>query len=729
MEVIRDRLFSLAEKYVEETGVSVFLTGKAGTGKTTFLRHIVETTSKRAVVLAPTGVAAINAQGSTIHSFFGLPLCPYLPDVKELKTEYQMPERYRRMKRDKERIIKTMDLLIIDEISMVRADVLDAVDMTLRRVRRSSLAFGGVQLLMIGDAQQLSPVVTEQERPYLEQVYPSPYFFHAKALQALNYVTIELQNIYRQEDTSFIEILNAVRNQHLTPGQLVLLNSRVGAPSTDDWIRLTTHNAQADAVNAQRLRDLPSSEHTYLAKTEGEYPEGMYPAPAELVLKEGARVMFLRNDPEGEFYNGKMATVKTLRPEDITVEDDEGKTILVERLQWDNLQYSLDEASGEIVQKTVGSFSQFPLRTAWAITIHKSQGLTFDHVIIDAGAAFAFGQVYVALSRCRSLEGISLTRSITPSVLFEEADVAAFHASFPSESSVSAALPAFQKQFVDAQRADCFTFETLRQLLCSLRKLWREHLAKLQPEALSLLESACKQMIEAENVAERFRRQLAKMVQTQPGLLPERCIKAAGYFLPILEGLPIARLESVEIGNADVRQRVVKLMADLKPQWQMHCKTLADVLENGFDPDRYRALKNRVLVGESSKSGRSGSSGSSRTSSGSASASRRKSPKEPKVPTREQSLQLYQNGLTVTEIARKRDLGTSTILEHLLSFVKSGEVELQDLIPEEHIQAVVQYYKDHPNITILTPCYESLNGAVPYDEIRAIRKYVLEDAG
>ena len=719
MEMIKDRLFALAEKYVEETGVSVFLTGKAGTGKTTFLRHIVDTTSKRAVVLAPTGVAAINAQGSTIHSFFGLPLCPYLPDVKELKTEYQMPERFRRIKRDKERIIKTMDLLIIDEISMVRADLLDAVDMTLRRVRHSTLPFGGVQLLMIGDAQQLSPVVTEQERPYLEQVYPSPYFFHAKALAGLRYVTIELQTIYRQEDTAFIEILNAVRDQHLSPAQLNLLNSRVGAPYTDDWIRLTTHNAQADAVNAQRLRELTTPEHMYIAKTQGDYPEAMYPAPAELILKEGARVMFLRNDSEGRFYNGKMATVKILTPEDITVLDDEGETILVERLDWENLQYSLDETTGEIVQKAIGSFSQFPLRPAWAITIHKSQGLTFDHVLIDAGAAFAFGQVYVALSRCRSLEGISLTRPITQSVLFEEADVAAFHASFPAESSVTDALPAFQKQFVDVQRADCFTFESLRQQLCTLRKVWREHLSRSHAEALAQLEQACTQVIEAENVAERFRRQLRQLSSAQPSLLPERCTKAAGYFLPILKDLRIPRLEGLEIGNADVRQRISRILADVHPQWDMHCKTLADVLEHGFDPDRYRSIRNHALLGDSAPPGR-------KSSRSGTSARKNAEPKPKKVPTRDQSLQLYQNGLSVTEIARKRDLTAPTVLEHLLSFVKTGEVDLSDLIPEEHIQAVLQFYRDNPKITLLTPCYEALHGSVPYDEIRAIRKYALE---
>lgn len=257
----KDVIFETAERYVKATGRSVFLTGKAGTGKTTFLKYITRTTAKRYVVLAPTGVAAINAGGSTIHSFFQLPLCPYLPDVKELVTEYQMPERYRSLRKERARIIRTLDLLIIDEISMVRADLLDAVDMTLRRYRRSEKPFGGVQLLMIGDAQQLSPVVKESERYYMEKVYPSPYFFHSKALSRLSYVTIELQKVYRQRDPDFVDILNAVRDNRLTLPLLEKLNARVGTRISSDEdgaepIRLTTHNAQADEVNMRKMDEL-----------------------------------------------------------------------------------------------------------------------------------------------------------------------------------------------------------------------------------------------------------------------------------------------------------------------------------------------------------------------------------------------------------------------------------------------------------------------------------------
>ena len=332
MVMEKDVIFETAERYIKATGRSVFLTGKAGTGKTTFLKYITETTTKRFVVLAPTGVAAINAGGSTIHSFFQLPLCPYLPDVKELITEYQMPERYRSLRKERVKIIRTLDLLIIDEISMVRADLLDAVDMTLRKYRRNDRPFGGVQLLMIGDAQQLSPVVKDNERQYMTQVYPSPYFFHSKALSKLSYVTIELQKVHRQKDADFLEILNAVRENRLTAQLLSRLNSRVGAelPAMEDGtepIRLTTHNVRAEEVNTRKLAELPGDPYSFIAQIDGEFPEHAYPAEEELQLKPGAQVMFIRNDSDGNYYNGKLGKVEKITNGVVTVLDREGKLI------------------------------------------------------------------------------------------------------------------------------------------------------------------------------------------------------------------------------------------------------------------------------------------------------------------------------------------------------------------------------------------------------------------
>lgn len=433
----------LAERYVNETSHSLFLTGKAGTGKTTFLRHIVETTHKRHVVLAPTGVAAINAGGVTIHSFFQLPFCPYLPDVPELVTEYQAMGHRNQLRKNKIDIIRTLELLIIDEISMVRADLLDAIDATLRRVRRSSQPFGGLQLLFIGDLHQLSPVVTDSERPYIERVYSSPYFFCSKALQSMHYDIVELTQVFRQQDAAFVNLLNQVRSGHPDAATLAALNARV-VPAADEsrtadnrkWsvfrkklssinsqfkkepILLTTHNHQADAVNQSRLDALRGRAYTFDATVEGNFPSTSTPADPHLVLKEGARVMFVKNDSSGgrRYYNGKMAVVSDIDKTDdgyeVTVVDDEGETLVVSKEQWENIRYEMD-ADKNIRQQVDGTYTQLPLRLAWAVTIHKAQGLTFDRVAVDAAAAFTYGQVYVALSRCRSLEGLTLRSPIT----------------------------------------------------------------------------------------------------------------------------------------------------------------------------------------------------------------------------------------------------------------------------------------------------------------------------
>ena len=301
----------LARRYVEQTGVSVFLTGKAGTGKTTFLHEVAAKCAKRHAIVAPTGVAAINAGGVTIHSFFQLPFDPYLPDVKELVTEYQMPDKFKSLNKTKLNVIRTLELLIIDEISMVRADLLDAIDMTLRRYRKSSRPFGGVQLLMIGDVHQLSPVVTETERPFMEKVYPTPYFFASKALQQVPYVTIELTTVYRQQNQAFVELLNHVRDNNIDTETLRALNARVGAPQKKDAITLTTHNRQADAINRKHMLALNGEQHIFEAVLKGNFPEKTLPCDRTLEIKVGERVMFVKNDSSGghRYYNGKLATV------------------------------------------------------------------------------------------------------------------------------------------------------------------------------------------------------------------------------------------------------------------------------------------------------------------------------------------------------------------------------------------------------------------------------------
>ena len=600
----KDEIFNLAERYVEATGRSVFLTGKAGTGKTTFLRHITQATTKRFVVLAPTGVAAINAGGSTIHSFFQLPLCPYLPDVKELITEYQMPERYRSLRKERIKLIRTLDLLIIDEISMVRADLMDAVDMTLRKYRHNDKPFGGVQLLMIGDAQQLSPVVKENERQYISQVYQSPYFFHSKALQKLSYVTIELQKVYRQQDQDFVNILNGIRENNPTAEMLRALNARVNAfESSDDVIRLTTHNAQADKVNSMKLDELPGEAKTFGAEIEGEFPENSYPAEEVLALKKGAQVMFIRNDSEAGFYNGKIGKVTDIKSNgQVTVTDSDGLDIIVSPAEWTNSQYVLDDASGEIQQSVVGTFKQLPLRIAWGITIHKSQGLTFDKVIIDAGAAFAFGQVYVALSRCRTLEGISLESPIRISSIYSDMNVADFN------DSIQAGAASARDRLEDEERG--YAFDIFRDIfnidqICSdlgwVRKIWRERLQDIyEPEYTELLKWS-QTTDQAKKTAETFRAQISRIEAARmedDTFLNERLNKAAVYFHPILDELRsfCVKLGNLEVDNKEVAKKLKEAIDELLTELEISCNAMEMLKEGRFTLREYNRSKTESLL-------------------------------------------------------------------------------------------------------------------------------------
>lgn len=601
----KDAIFETAERYVNCTGRSIFLTGKAGTGKTTFLKHICRTTPKRHVVLAPTGVAAINAGGSTIHSFFLLPFCPYLPDVKELVTEYQMPEHHKKFKKERLKIIRTLDLLIIDEISMVRADILDAVDMTLRKYRKSSLPFGGVQLLMIGDAQQLSPVVKEDERPYMAQVYPSPYFFHSKALQKIDYMTIELQKVYRQRDQEFVKILNAIRENNPTSEIMAALNSRVHAFENDeDTIRLTTHNFQADEINNRKLAEIEAEPVMLEAEVDGEFPENSYPADFVLTLKKDAQVMFIRNDSNGEYYNGKLGKVIDINPRGtILVEDQEGRTIAVTPTEWENVQYSLNEESGEIEPKVIGRFRQAPLKVAWAITIHKSQGLTFDRVIIDAGSAFAFGQVYVALSRCRSLEGISLDSHIRMSSIYTDGHVADFNARQPEYETVHSQLDNEERSYRYDCMRDIFTLGPLLSKIDRFRKIWWDSLEKVYTAEYSEICNTLAEIEELKKTADKFKVQLTQIEKTRDHdqeYLAERLKKASGYFLPRFEEYceTLSRAASREIDNKDTKEKIAEAAEDIYICFDIAINSMRRILEAGFSIEEYNRIKTDSLLAE-----------------------------------------------------------------------------------------------------------------------------------
>ena len=598
----------LAHRYVELTGTSVFLTGKAGTGKTTFLRDIAANCPKRHIVVAPTGVAAVNAGGVTIHSFFQLPFDPYLPDIKELVTEYQLPERHKGLNKNKLDIIRTLELLIIDEVSMVRADLIDAIDMTLRRHRRSSRPFGGVQLLMIGDVHQLAPVVTDDERDYMERVYHSPYFFASKALQRLDYVTIELTTVYRQQDAAFVDLLNHVRNNRLDNDTLDKLNARVqpsfnlrGVPSArptaeardlgeltptaDLTITLTTHNRQADAINRRHMEALNGECRIFDAEVKGNYAESSMPVAEHLEIKVGERVMLAKNDSSGahRYYNGMLATVTGFTTIDegeyIEVINDEGDIINVGREVWENIRYSLN-AKGDIVQTAEGTFSQYPLRPAWAVTIHKAQGLTFDRVAIDAADAFAFGQVYVALSRCRSLEGLTLTTPLTSSVAFSDSGVEHFVDSQPTYEQVSQAVDDHERQYYYGQLCDLFCFDSLSVDAERLTKSYN-HLQNLYPDKVGAMQHLRDSLADMASVGERFRNQLMRLPPEQHA---DRIAKACDYYLPLLKaaGSSLEVLLDVEIDNKDTRQHIANDGKALTSRLGEKTACLTAVKSDGF---------------------------------------------------------------------------------------------------------------------------------------------------
>lgn len=551
----------LARRYVEQTSVSLFLTGKAGTGKTTFLRSLAGSCSKRHVVVAPTGVAAVNAGGVTIHSFFQLPFDPYLPDVKELITEYQLPDSHKSLSKQKVNIIRTLDLLVIDEISMVRADLLDAIDMTLRRYRRSAKPFGGVQLLMIGDVHQLAPVVTERERPYMEQVYPSPYFFNSKALQRTPYVTIELTTVYRQQDAAFVDLLNRVRDNHMDAATLQALNSRVGeAPR--GAITLTTHNHQADTINRRHMQALNGECRFFDAIVSGNFADSAMPADKRLEIKVGERVMFLKNDSSGQhrYFNGKLATVTGFGDNTIEVIDDDGDVIEASREQWENYKYSIDSATNQIRQEEEGTFAQYPFRAAWAVTIHKAQGLTFDSVAIDAADAFAFGQVYVALSRCRTLEGLTLTSPLTAGVAFGDQSVASFTAACPTYEQTAEAAAGYEQQYRLEKLMELFSMDALIRDAERLHEQYSSRLKSLYPKNVEALLGLCSTLADLGGVSEKFRLQLARLDETnQNGRAKQGAEYYRAQLLPLQSSL--ATLLEVEIENKE-NKKIVKELGD-----------------------------------------------------------------------------------------------------------------------------------------------------------------------
>ncbi len=804
---------ALAEEFVRHTNCHIFLTGKAGTGKTTFLHTIQKKTHKRLVVTAPTGVAAINAGGVTLHSFFQLPFGPFVPGG-------QSPVGQHRIRREKKNIIRSLDLLIIDEISMVRADLLDGVDSILRRYRRSDLPFGGVQLLMIGDLQQLSPVVKNDEWRILQQYYDSPYFFSSTALGRTELIPIELKHIYRQSDPCFIEMLGRVRDNRLDAATLKKLNARhiPDFSPTDGgaYITLCTHNRKADAINETRLNALPGKSSRFSAELDGDFPEHAYPTAGILEVKTGAQVMFVRNDmsTEKRFFNGKIGAITGILDDGIEVRcpGDPGN-ITVEKTTWENIEYTVDPETAEISQKIIGTFSQYPLKLAWAITIHKSQGLTFDKAIIDAQAAFAHGQVYVALSRCRSLDGMVLSSPLSPRAVKTDHTVSRFEKKVvdnePSAEKMAKEKNRYHQQLILA----CFGFEKLHWSIGRLAGLLSAHAGVIQVAGgIDAADVRKRVATEIYDIGEKFKRQLQGMftddgLTADDPLIRERITKASHYFQEKFDTILLPYLENigVESDSKDIRKKINDAIKYLKEetavklagvrscrdgfspetylrsisvaamdagkarpkapavvyseedvghpelfetlrQWRkqkaaeenvahfqvLHQKTLVQIAVHL--PDTIPALKKIRGIGErlAERYGKEITDmvADYRQKHGilevalpepSTVAHRQENKAKPTVKqdTRKASLELFEQGLSIPQIAAERGLVISTIEGHLAYFVSRGELEIGRVVTEEKRRNIEEKIAELPGKS-LKELKISLGDSCSYGEIKLV---------
>lgn len=776
MEQKTNERLELARRIIEGTGTSLFLTGKAGTGKTTFLRNLRSSSRKRIVVCAPTGIAAINAGGVTLHSFFQLDFGPFVPGMNNgtrRKFSYS---------KEKLRIIRGMDLLVIDEVSMVRADLLDAVDDVLRRLRDRTKPFGGVQLLLIGDLQQLAPVVREEERHLLEGRYKSLFFFDSVALQQLPYETVELNEVFRQKDVDFLGMLNAIRENRADKTVLDKLNSRCipGFNPGDDegYIRLTTHNGIANDINRQKLDELPAQPHVFECHIEGKFPESSYPAEPELTLKVGAQVMFIKNDTgmDRAYYNGMIGQVVAIDEEyGVAVRPQEGGEIIqVLPVDWDNISYTVNPETKEIVERKEGTFTQYPLKLAWAVTIHKSQGLTFDRAIIDVKRSFAHGQTYVALSRCRTLQGLVLVNPVSPSSIINDTSVDRFYNDHNCDDIDESHLDILERQYKVGLLDDLFNFRQMFAAMEGVMRLYQENFMRKFPaivqDWVQMYETKSR---EINKVADTFRHQYSRLAMEgsrSEQVLGERVKAACKYFVGQL--MPVVDLATKAIRNSDnkaVRSKLqdrLELFEDLLTAKRM---LLNNFISRQFSIDVYLDLKAEVMLRnvtpkptrETKKKTRKATMSDSKPMLSDnkpmlsdeefeeidryvhpenyewpdtptpAKKQRRteKSPKTPKPekkPTTEITLELYRQGKSVSEIAEIRGLVRSTITGHLLKTLPDQDLEeyVWKNIDEELRQRVKAYLDNTPILpNTISGVREAIGGDPAWDDIRFLLRF------
>jgi DNA-binding CsgD family transcriptional regulator/GTPase SAR1 family protein len=817
--VERNDIFDLAFRFITETAESIFLTGKAGTGKTTFLKYLQHNSSKNIIVAAPTGVAAINAGGVTLHSLFQLPFHPYLP------TDANRMELLKNIRYNKQRVslLRKMELLVIDEISMVRCDTIDAIDAILRSVRRNhSVPFGGVQVLFIGDLYQLPPVAKTDEWNILKEYYQSSFFFDSKAVKEQMPLLIELNKIYRQKEESFVELLNKVRNNQLSAEDYEQLNKRFirgFQPTTEEkFITLTSHNNQADGINQVKLQQLTTPAHTFTATIEGDFPEHVYPADADLVLKEGAQVMFIKNDVVSKkYFNGKIGIIQTLEKNKIIVRSD-GEDIEVLEEIWENTRYTVNRADEKLEQEVLGRFKQYPLRLAWAITIHKSQGLTFEKVMIDAASSFSSGQVYVALSRCTSLEGIVLLSAIPSSAIYSNSHVMNAQSSLVPKGSLAERFAGARQLFTIQLLSELFLLDEIDTAAHQLQTKLEKQAEKLNAGANEWMQQFILQLTNAKSVADKFMIRVHELMRSQHVIeeneaLQKRIQDAGNYFSPLVISLkdqlqkhPMIT-EHKETATA-IDESLSELMhAFVKTTWYLqYCKqpfTVAGYLKHKLNlsiprvqitsyaankkqaaasgipnPELYYLLKNwrdriceeqnmpiYLLANSNSlteicnylpltkqhlmllsgfgkaKAEKYGdeiidivelycNQNGLETNMEAKSANPKRQRKEPsekkadKTPSGKISLQYFQQGKSIVEIAKERNLAAGTIEGHLTEFIKTGELGVDVFANETTVQMITELVVANPGKTY-GEIKAMAGDGYTFTQIRAVMNHLL----
>jgi len=713
-----NELFNLAADAVNFTSCNLFLTGKAGTGKTTFLKFIKEYTHKNAVVVAPTGVAAINAGGVTMHSFFQLPFLPYLPNQNKLFGNINAVDRHSlirniRFNLDKIELLEELELLIIDEVSMLRADMLDAIDEILRHFRRNKRqAFGGVQVLFIGDLFQLPPVVNDEEWMMMKEHYESPFFFSAKVMDQNPPLFIELKKIYRQSEERFISLLNKLRNNEMEEEDFAILEERYSPDAMDVFensITLSTHNHTADAINRRELNKLEEKLYSFKGEITGNFNEKALPADMQLDLKPGAQIMFIKNDtdPEKRYYNGKLAVIKSINESEIKVTlEASGTELLLVKETWENIQYILNAETHKVEEEVLGSFTQYPVRLAWAITIHKSQGLTFDRAVIDAGRSFAAGQVYVALSRCRTLEGLMLLSRIYPKSVLNDERIIAFASRENSIAEIRKILADEKPRYAAQLLVRTFDWQKIVIALEEFDELTK---TKKIPDK-ELFENTIRLMLEKakeqQEVSEKFIIQLEKKFteeQIDQNWLNTKVTNAKKYFAQRIHDELVEPVNGLQLylkGKTKVRKYSLQVNELETFLW----KKISDIQRATFGDLTFEvdAIERKQVAALPAKA------------------------KVEKGSSRLETLEFYRQGMKTAEIAKQRGMAESTIESHLADWVQTGDVNVFDFVTEQEIQIVKTTAEKSGNDT-LTAVKRVVGDTMSYGRIKLVLNYLKKE--